>query len=58
MTARAIVLQQRMVRPRYRAARGQQDQRIDERQIPRIERVLEEARMVAPFGGSGGQCPP
>src|ERR1700730_3400021 len=35
--ALAIVLQQRVVRPGHRGAGGQQDQRVEERQVPRIE---------------------
>ena len=42
--AAAVVLQQRVVRPGHRHARGQQDQRVEQRDAPRIERVLEHAR--------------
>ncbi len=64
----ALVLQQRVMRPRHRAARKQQHERVDERQTPRIERALEvtfggwcaRRRMVASVisTGTGGHCPP
>src|SRR3989304_8691946 len=39
----AIVVEQRMMRPGHRRARGEQDQRVDEGQAPRIEGMLEAA---------------
>ena len=35
--ALAVVLQQRMMRPGHRGARGQQHQRVEQRQMPGIE---------------------
>ncbi len=37
----AVALQQRVVRPRHRGARGEQDQRVDERQAPGVEGAVE-----------------
>ena len=39
--ALAVVVQQRVVRPGHRRARGQQDQRVQQRQVPRIEGAAE-----------------
>ena len=37
--ALAVILQQRMVGPGDSCTRGQQDQRVDQRQVPRIENL-------------------
>ena len=37
LQALTVVFEQRVVRPGHRGARGQQDQRVEERQVPRIE---------------------
>ena len=42
--APAIALEQRVMRPGHRGARGEQDQRVDERQAPGIEGVGEPAK--------------
>src|SRR5262245_31513891 len=37
LQALTVVLEQRMVRPGHRSARGEQDQRVEQRQMPGIE---------------------
>ena len=39
LQAFAVVMQQRVVRPGHGRAGGQQDQRVEQRQVPRIERL-------------------